>query len=333
LNELDGWIEDEIMKAPKPESSKNLSSRIDPEASLIGRSITDNVVQSLGDAKASTERAVLVIGEQISALLEIAKSSSEVAANSLCGIVGKEQLEESSCAEQSDDGSITELLGNQRDSISLFVDKTHQFFRQQSQLAQKSRSRFKKVESCISKIDSMVNGSWILSMNAQIEAARLGDKGHAFSVVVDEMKAFSVEIREANASINEVVKSVSRTMEQFRKGASEIEAELSRFSNNLQEDVAKVETCTKDLTVSLSSTLNQITANNDLLIKHSRIALSELQFQDPLAQGLMRNAFEVLKLQSLIETGKCEDIKASDIDPTVGQDGSNDRPTGEVELF
>lgn len=312
---------------------KEVSTRIDQEAGALGRSISNHVIQSLGDAKASTERAVLVIGEQISTLLEIAKSSSEVAANSLTGVMGRDHKQETRSGNGKDESSITELIGNQRDSISLFVDKTHQFFRQQSRLAQKSRARFKEVESCVTKIESMVNGSWMLSMNAQIEAARLGDKGHAFSVVVDEMKAFATEIKEANASINEVVKSVSRTLDQFRRGASEIESDLTKFSDNLQEEVAKVETCTQDLTVSLSNTLNQITSNNDLLIKHSRIALSELQFQDPLAQGLMRNVFDVLKLQSLLETGVCEDVKASDIDPTVGQDGSHERPTGEVELF
>lgn len=89
----------------------------------------------------------------------------------------------------------------------------------------------------------------------------------------------------------------------------------------------------QEINNSLAETLNKIASSNETLISHSRIALSEFQFHDPLSQDLMRTAFDIQKLQSLFETGLCDDVDLADIDPVVGRDASRERDADEVELL
>ncbi|MGB7323242.1 MAG: methyl-accepting chemotaxis protein [Rubripirellula sp.] len=293
------------------------------------------MIESLTHACSTTERAAMAIGDQISALFEIARTNNESASESISGVIGRNT--QSSSDVLSEDAqrviSIAALLENQRRGIESFVQKTQEFFQQHTQLANESEERIQKMESSVSTISKIAVGSRILAINAQIESARLGEAGRAFAVVSKQMKSFSDDTKNANNLIDASVASVSDLMSRVRSGTREMESSLSEFATVLAAEVEEIEARTDTLMELLSNTLCQIEESNVHLTASSRTALSELQFQDPLSQNLQRMVHDVKKLQSLLETGECEDFDLAEIDPTVGNDGSLEREAGEIEFF
>lgn len=320
FNRIDGMIDPKRASLPD-----------DPlDSVVVGRRITERVTNSITKARQTTEQAVVAVGNRISSLFDQAHHNNIASTGSLCRVIGAGGSVR--CAVESEE-SIAELLENQRRSIDLFVRKTQHFCVHHERMANESLASFEEMKKCVAKIEKIAKNSHVLAINAQIESARLGERGQAMSVVGSQMDAFSDDIQMVNENIKQSVCVVDQAMQQFRDGATGMKSELDSFSDKVMNEVGKVEVRSQEIADSLVRTLEEITSSNEQLMAHSQIALSELQFQDPLSQELMRTAFDIQKLQTLIETGRCEDIDLADIDPVVGHDGTLERDSGEVELF
>lgn len=112
-----------------------------------------------------------------------------------------------------------------------------------------------------------------------------------------------------------------------------MEDKLTSFSEALGSQLEAVEQRTQGLTASLDSALHRITSSNNEMMVCSQKALSELQFQEPMSQDLLRTEHDVRKLSTLIKTGTCEDVSLADLDPSVGNGVSRECETGLVDLF
>lgn len=296
----------------------------------LGHQIVNKICTSLGSTRNKTEDAVLAIGDEITALFDIAVSNNEAVKHSLRKVVGNGDHVD---ADEDNEPTIRELIENIRDRIDQFVSNTDIFFRQQSRNAEESWARFEQVAKSLVEIEEIAGSSKVLAINAKIESVRLGERGAAFAIVSNHLSNFSDSIRDANESIGSSLTLMRNSMRQSRDAAQEVERDLGSFSRELVDEVAMVEGQTQSLTEAMFSTLNQITESGDEMINRSRNALSELQFQDPMVQELKRTEHEVMKLQSLLDYGICEDTDLPDLDEAVGRDGTEEREAGEVELF
>lgn len=301
----------------------------DSHTDSVGSRIFSRIARSLQDTRDTTEHAVLSIGNEISTLFDIAVNNNDSVKRSLRNVVGHSDNDD----EEQSEPTIRELIESIRRSIDAFVEHAHSYFQQQSQNAEESWSRFENVAKSVVEIEEIADSSKVLAINAKIESARLGESGAAFAVVSNHLSSFSESIQHANSLIAESIRLMRDTMQQSREAAQEVEQELGEFSQRLVEEVASVEGHTQTLTESMHTTLSQVTASGIEMIDHSRNALSELQFQDPMVQGLKRTEHEVQKLIDLIETGACDDDELPDLDEAVGRDGRLERDAGEVELF
>ena len=112
-----------------------------------------------------------------------------------------------------------------------------------------------------------------------------------------------------------------------------MDARMTHFAEHIGGELQSVEQQTKALAACMQSALDRTDARNSDILQLSQSTLSTLQFQDPAAQTLRRMEHEVTKMQSLIARGDCQDISLAEIEDDVGEDGSGERETGEVELF
>lgn len=299
----------------------------------LGQRIVKKILGSIGNSLNSSETAVISIGDQITSLFDIAVNNNDAVTKSLRNVVGHDDPDQIIDEDDLENQTIGELIERQRYRIDQFVAKAESYFQEQSANTEESWSRFEQVENRISEIASIAGNSKVLAINAKIESARLGTRGAAFAVVSNHLSVFSDDIQHANNNIVSSLKLMRESMQQSRDAAQKIETELGSFSKNLVDEVARVEEQTQSMTQAMTTTLAQINESGNQMIDHSRTALSELQFHDPMVQELKRTEHEVLKLLSLLETGMCEDTDLAELDDEVGRDGRLEREAGEVDLF
>ena len=298
------------------------------EAIEIGREISGRVCRSLQDAREKTEDAVMAVCDHVTKLVAIARQGNEEAQGTLHTIVGT-----GGSSRFDDETSIAEVVHTQAESVNSFVADTREFFNQQITIGDAASKSCQEMQLCVAQVVKLVFSSEILAYNIQIESARLGDDGRAFSVLGDEMVRFSSKVRDANIAIQASLQLVTETMRQFQEQSKAMDVRLDEFTEQLRRKMDDVQMRTSKLTDSLHSTLERITHRNQAVIACSNDALSELQFQDPLAQSLMRTEMEVERLKLLIETGTCDSLEYSELNPCIGNDGSQDRQPGIVDLF
>lgn len=298
------------------------------EAIALGEKITNRIVRSMQEMRSSTEHAALSIGELLNKIVRVATTGNNEVRQTLSNLVSAE-----GGANGESQHSITQAIESQSASVASFVGETRDFFKQQISFAQEAAEACDKITGCANSVSDLMTKSHLLALNMQIESARMGAEGRAFTVIGEEMKQFAREVRAANETIKAALGSLTTSIPQIQVETSKMDDRTTTFSERLAQELAEVKRQTSVLTDSLQLTLDRATERNGEVVKFSQATLSELQFQDPMAQKMQQAEFDVLKIQQLIAVGECNDIPLSEIDPAVGDDGSGLRETGVVELF
>ncbi len=88
----------------------------------------------------------------------------------------------------------------------------------------------KEIKGCMDKIVSIADQTSILSLNASIEAARVGEQGKGFAVVAGEVKSLSEEIRNLVAVVDSGLNDVGETADKL---SSSIQVSHQALGNSL----------------------------------------------------------------------------------------------------
>lgn len=91
-----------------------------------------------------------------------------------------------------------------------------------------------EIKSCMSKIVSIADQTNILSLNASIEAARVGEQGKGFAVVASEVKSLSEEIRNLVAMVDTSVLDVENA-------ADKLNSSISVSHQALEQSISRVD--------------------------------------------------------------------------------------------
>jgi hypothetical protein len=315
-------------RAGVPVAKRETNEPASCETESLSRRISSRVVFGLSAVRNSTERAVLKIGELLNNIVRAATSDdAEVRKTLQCVIGGDHQTQPKSGK------PIVESLRNQGAAVATFVDETRRFFDDQREFTRAASNACANIHSSASLVTDLMTRSQILALNMQIESARLGQQGRAVNVIAQEMKHFASEVRIANESIKVALSALLSTLPTIEHRTSEMDGRMKLFADRIGGELQTVERQTTALAACMQSALDQTETRNAQIVQLSHSTLSELQFQDPAAQTLRRMEHEVGKLQMLISRGVCQDMSLAEIADDVGEDGSAERSTGEIELF
>lgn len=96
------------------------------------------------------------------------------------------------------------------------------------------QASLKEIQSCMEKIVSIADQTSILSLNASIEAARVGEQGKGFAVVAAEVKSLAEEIRN-------LVATVDSSVEDVEQAADMLSSSIDDSHQALEESLTRVD--------------------------------------------------------------------------------------------
>ena len=114
--------------------------------------------------------------------------------------------------------------------------------------------RIQKIDEITVLINNIAEQTNLLSLNAAIEAARVGEVGNGFGVVADSIRTLSEQVKDSSKSINNIVKDISDNTK-----------EIINISNVLDEKIDSQKNIVHRTVNSCDGIINEINNNNSKL--------------------------------------------------------------------
>jgi len=189
------------------------------------------------------------------------------------------------------------------------------------------------------EIQKLTARAHMLALNARIEATRSnrGDS-HGFSVIAVEMKQLSTAIATTNTNIQKLARDMGAVLPRIDTGIREMRSQSREFSESLGATMRSLGEKSEEQRREIAQALQTSDLTMGAIVEASQNALSHLQFQDAVAQGLMRLDRHVLETQMAI----CRALQADDVIATLeapmhveigGEKAVRNEKAGEVLLF
>lgn len=236
-------------------------------------SLREAVQARVHEVVAMTEREVLATGRCVNAIVDLASEQSA----ELRQLVAASQDERSQS-----------IYRQQMQSTQQFVASLHGGLDQQRQYSEESRQHGEQIASAAKRVSGLSQQARVLAMNARIEAAHAGKNGAALAVIAAEMKRLADEIAVANSSIQSLAVAVGALVPKVSSVVDEMKSRTTEFSQDLDGRLQLMEQQRQQVQHVAQHGLETSDRTMRQILRCSHEALSHLQFQDPVAQGLMR---------------------------------------------
>ncbi len=277
-------------------SSTGLSAAVSKVVERARRSIRETV----DSANTTTEREVVAVGEALNEVVAAARSHIQHTRASFEALAGND-------GEQ----SVAELLVAQSSLASTFADDVTAVLDRQRAAAARTSSLSTEIVALGKKIGDVAFQSRLLSLNASVEAARLGEDGTTFGTIALEMRRLTEAVESTNKTMSRIAREICEVLPEIESHAETLRTRSEDFSTQMQTQLKRVDSATSMLSETLRNSQGEADQRLEAIIGASQRALSHLQFQDTTAQ-------------QLVSAAKNMDKAADEITSLVAQSGAGD---------
>lgn len=237
---------------------KELIGEVSQVSNKVLKNVEDVAEISMESAEA-TKQISMAIGEIATGSTEQAKSSSE-AIDQIRILAQKIDAVMESTEKVKDISAETKEIGN---SSILVVKELNERAKQSAVMVQEINEDIydlnkssKEIEKIIEAIKSISDQTSLLSLNASIEAARVGDAGKGFAVVANEIKKLSEQSKEATMMISNIINNIqSKTKNTVNlvKQANEIFNEQEKSVRNTDNAFRNIVESTENISLQVEN--------------------------------------------------------------------------------
>jgi methyl-accepting chemotaxis protein len=174
--------------------------------------------------------------------------------------------------------TLNNLLGN--------VQSSCEFVGAQSARLNQLEQHLLQVEKSLKRVEDISSHAKLVALNGQIEAARVGEAGKAFSVVAQETKSLAVNAAEASTTIKALIETLA---EALRSTAADLDARTQQDFAVLNDSQLAVSSTLQKLQATnqaMSTSLSNTTQINREIQVDIGKAVMAMQFQDRINQRL-----------------------------------------------
>ncbi len=208
--------------------------------------------------------------------------------------------------------NVNELSGNEVLAAGASLDLIVRQVREQAGETRSAMHSLRQITSMAQRVSKLAQSIRMLSLNARVEAARLGS-GSVFTVIAREMTSMTNEVRLANTEIEQSVSDLEQALPQIAQQAHDARDQSDAFVAAMREHTARVDGAVSILRHGVAATLRSNDERLGTVLAVSQDALSRLQFQDTAAQALQRIEQDIAQVTEQIcqhlETGDLESLE------------------------
>jgi methyl-accepting chemotaxis protein len=226
----------------------------------------------------------------------------------------------------------------QKVATTAFLANVHRRLEEQRAIARKGEEQAAAITVAARKISNASGQARILALNASIEAARAGAAGGGFAVIAAEMRRLSDEIAVTNQAVQALAEEVGALMPRLTQAVSELGTESSGFSQDLERRIRQEQDVRDAERAAVARAQDMSDACMAQILLSSQEAMSHLQFQDVVAQGLMRLDNHVRDLQIALRDELAPDVPDSVFPAAMhvelgGEKAIEDNKAGQVQML
>ncbi len=259
--------------------TRTIKQRIQETTTRIENIIrdTEDIYGSIHAQLPSIEREIELTLEEMSILLECFVPSKEpgqhiteeAEAHALSTVL--KQVQDNFTATRD------ELVGEKeiRDTIDLFLEEDGE-----------ENAGVSSLLVMIEQIKGRLTDIEVVSLNAVIFSAHLGERGRAFGVISDNINSLSYQINQQYAGIQEEARALSRWNEQFREDLKSLLQQHGNISTGQQEEFQELFQTTFHSLQEISRLLEDLISNVKKVIMPVQNLMVSIQMQDIIRQNM-----------------------------------------------
>jgi len=264
------------------QSSEAASEQATPDLAQLAERVSASmesarkeVLQRIQVVNETTERETLAAGESLQNIVAEARRQADDARAVL------EQLGGGGNAM-----GVPAMAGRQSALVQAFLRQIDEDVAKHEATMAESQGLSERIVSTGKRVGGVAFQARLLSMNAAIEAARLGEAGAAFGIIAQEMTRLSGEVDLANRSIGELARELLRYLPLAQAQAASMRSTTAEFSARLASELGQLQAGSAEFERRVAQTLQRGDKRISKIAESSNDALSHLAFQDVCAQRL-----------------------------------------------
>ena len=169
-------------------------------------SVTDQLVTSAADLTTTADDHVGAVAAQTAAVAETTTTVEQLAATAGSIAEIAERVSRFAGTTRHDVDAGVQAVHAAGAAMETIAGRVHDLSRRSAGL----QERITRVGAATKLIDDLARRTAILSVNASVEAARVGDHGHGFSTVATEVTTLAARAREATRQIGDILAQLER---------------------------------------------------------------------------------------------------------------------------
>jgi methyl-accepting chemotaxis protein len=234
-----------------------------------------HVLERIRKANDLSSTSVVAVGNSLDRIVTVARAQVQETRATLDGL------------SSTDRRGVTELIEEQARLSRSRFGAIRAAIEEQGVLVRDATQASSAIASVGAEVTKVAFQARLLSLNANIEAARLGEQGAGFQVIATEMQRLTEEIDRANRKIGAMASNLMASLPKINQHNNELIRHSAGFTEELAENSAAVGAATGKLRASVDDLLGRGDQAANQVLSGSNDALSNLQFQDPMAQNLL----------------------------------------------
>lgn len=233
-----------------------------------------HVTHNIEQARRLSEQGVLTIGTEIQGVSTVARAH-----------VAQLQNLSSQFSEHADDSIASNVNALSEGVRAVRFDLLERAERQVQGVA-RAQGWTQDIMRLGQSINEIAASARILTFNARVESARIGEQGKGFAVIAQSIQDLAAQIRAANQSVTALVQRLASSLPELHTEAQAIANTITHDTSRIEQQLGVVHHAVEAARLQSQVTVEESTASASDMQRRVESVLVALQFQDRASQLL-----------------------------------------------